>query len=243
MHKVLVFKIWGDYAHFKKYYTTTSPLTFEFPPPPTTIGLISAIIGLDKKDNFYLTKFPQNSYRIAIKLNHFVDKVRWSLNLINTKDIKLFRLIKKKGHEPHTQIRTEYLKKPSFTLYFWHNNKGIYKSLKGHLESHTSVYSVYFGLSELLANFQYIGELGIIERKNNDLVKIDSVIPSGYLSNNEINFTEGREIFQVNYPIFMNPERVVEQRENVFFERKARSIECKPSKYWEVENGERIVFF
>ncbi|MDI3478645.1 MAG: CRISPR-associated protein Cas5h, partial [Thermoanaerobacterium sp.] len=32
--KSLIFDIYGDFGHFKKYYTTSSPLTFSFPPPP-----------------------------------------------------------------------------------------------------------------------------------------------------------------------------------------------------------------
>ncbi|MFB3896899.1 MAG: CRISPR-associated protein Cas5, partial [bacterium] len=31
--KILVFDIWGDLGHFRKFYTTTSPLSFSFPPP------------------------------------------------------------------------------------------------------------------------------------------------------------------------------------------------------------------
>ncbi|WP_231717005.1 CRISPR-associated protein Cas5 [Desulfosarcina ovata] len=49
MTRVLAFKLWGDYGHFRKYYTTTSPLTFEFPPPTSVVGIVSAIIGLDKE--------------------------------------------------------------------------------------------------------------------------------------------------------------------------------------------------
>ena len=236
MHKVLVFNIWGDYAHFKKYYTTTSPLTFEFPPPPTIIGIISAIVGFDKRDNFYLTKYPRESFKLAIKINHPVNKVRWTINLIDTKHH--FWIIKN-----HTQIRTEYLKDPSYTIYFWHSEKEIYQSLKSHLERHTSFYSISLGLSELLANYQYLGENRILEEKGSDFVQIDSVVPSNYLPDKAIKFTEGKEIFQVNYPIFMNPERVVEERENIFFERKAQSIECKPKRHWKVDNGERIIFF
>jgi CRISPR-associated protein Cas5h len=243
MDRILQFNLWGDYAHFKKYYTTTSPLTFEFPPPPTVIGIISAIIGLDKNDNFYLTKFPEDSYKLAIKLDKPVKKVRWSLNLIHTKDIKLFRLIRKRGHEPHTPIRTEFLKDPSFTIYFWHRDDDIYQSLKQRLESHSSVYSISLGLSELLANYEYKGEKTISEYKNEESVQIDSAIPSRYIPQNGIDYEIGKEIFQVNYPVSMNCERVVEKRSEVIFERNGKPIKCSPNIYWQLETGEKIVFF
>jgi len=48
--KVLVFDLFGDFAHFRKYYTTTSPLTFSFPPPPTIAGILGAIYGASKEE-------------------------------------------------------------------------------------------------------------------------------------------------------------------------------------------------
>jgi CRISPR-associated protein Cas5h len=236
MKKVICFELRGDYAHFKKYYTTTSPLSFEFPPPPTVIGIISAILGFDKNGNFYLTKYPIGSYRLSIKINNPVNKVRWTLNFIDTKHH--FWKIKNR-----TQIRTEFLKNPSYTIYFWHNDKEIYQSLKFHLQNHTSFYSISLGLSELLGNFKYLGEKNVKEKKESNFIQVTSVVPSSYVSKDGIKFSAGKEIFQANYPVYMNRERVVEKREKVFFDRKAQSIECKPIRYWQVENEENIVFF
>ena len=236
MTKILKFKLWGDYANFKKYYTTTSPLTFEFPPPPTLIGVISAIIGLDKYE--YLSHFQNTDiFKLAVCLNNPVKKVRWTQNLIDTK--KHFWIIHNR-----TQIRTEFLKDPSFIIYFWHQDESIYQSLKQHLENHTAIYSISLGLSELLANFEYLGEICISEKINNKFVPIDSVIPSNYIKSEKgIDFEVGKEIFQVNFPIFMNPERIVEKRAKIIFERNANSIKCNPENYWQLESGEKVVFF
>jgi len=237
MDRILVFKLWGDYAHFKKYYTTTSPLTFELPPPPTVIGIISAIIGLDKRDNEYLTYFENpEEFKIAVKLNSPVKKVRWTMNLVDTKHH--FWIIKNR-----TQIRTEFLKDPSFTIYFWHQNDDIYNSLKFHLNNHTAFYSVSLGLSELLANYEYIGENIVSEVKDGEFVHLNSVIPTYYIQEKGIDFEIGKEIFQVNYPLYMNSDRIVTKRAEILFERNAKPIKCKPQFYWELKNGEKIVFF
>jgi len=37
--ETLVFDVKGDLGHFRKFYTTSSPLTFSFPPPPTVRGI------------------------------------------------------------------------------------------------------------------------------------------------------------------------------------------------------------
>jgi CRISPR-associated Cas5-like protein len=55
MTRVLVFEVWGEYGHFRKHYTTTSPLTFSIPSRTALTGLLGAIIGLSKEE--YLGHF------------------------------------------------------------------------------------------------------------------------------------------------------------------------------------------
>lgn len=236
MEKLLKFKIFGDYAHFKKFYTTTSPLTFEIPPPPTIIGMISAIIGLDK--NEYLNYFQmQDDYKISLSIIKPLVKVRWAQNLIDTKHS--FWNLKNR-----TQIRIEFLKDPSYIIYFWHRKKEIYEKLKQNLIKHYSVYSLCLGLSELLANFQFLGEPDITEEESSDQIELTSILPLSYLlDESSINFEISREIFKVNYPIFMSTERIVKKREDILFERTAKTIRCGVTKSWRTREGENIVFF
>ena len=236
MDKILKFKIWGDYAHFKKFYTTTSPLTFEFPPPPTIIGIISAIIGLDK--NEYLEHFQNpEDFKIALSIQNPIKKVRWTQNLIDTKHH--FWRIKNR-----TQIRIEFLKDSAFEICFFHKDENIYDQLKRNLRNHKSVYSVSLGLSELLANFELIDEVNIENSKSDDWIKVDSVLPYSCLQDdNSIDFEVSREIFKVNFPILMQPNRVVNKREDILFERNGKPIKCKVTQFWKTEEGDNIVFF
>ena len=41
--RVLVFDIWGDFAHFRRFETTTSPLTYPFPTGSAIAGYLAAI--------------------------------------------------------------------------------------------------------------------------------------------------------------------------------------------------------
>ncbi|MDD4749617.1 MAG: CRISPR-associated protein Cas5, partial [Methanosarcinaceae archaeon] len=72
--KVLVFDVWGEFGHFRKHYTTTSPLTFSIPPRTAISGMIGAIIGLDKAE--YLKYFSKNEAKIAVKIESPVKKTR-----------------------------------------------------------------------------------------------------------------------------------------------------------------------
>jgi CRISPR-associated protein Cas5h len=53
--KVLVFDVWGEFGHFRKHYTTTSPLTYSIPPRTAIAGMIAAIEGFGKDE--YLQYF------------------------------------------------------------------------------------------------------------------------------------------------------------------------------------------
>ncbi len=83
MTRVLVFEVWGEYGHFRKHYTTTSPLTFSIPSRTALTGLIGAIIGLPKEE--YLGYFRRKRAQIGVRLMAPVKKVRFSENLIDTK--------------------------------------------------------------------------------------------------------------------------------------------------------------
>ena len=47
--KCLVFKVRGDYARFRKSYTTTSALTYLLIHPVAVRGLIGAMLGIDRE--------------------------------------------------------------------------------------------------------------------------------------------------------------------------------------------------
>jgi len=247
MNKLLVFDVWGDYAHFRTYYTTSSPLSFAFPPKPTLYGLISAIIGLDKNNNDYLNYFQNSDCRLAICILSDIRKVRWTLNLINTKGQgggNLFLPIKKAGHEPRTQIRTEFVKDPKYRIYFSHEDNEIYQKLKSNLHDHLSHYTPSFGLSQLLINFNFIGEVKVAEKKETDWIMVDSLVPESILiDETSVKLEPTTEIFQVMMPIEMDPQRVVKRYERVFFERSGKPHAYRVKQYWETDDGKRIILF
>jgi len=232
MNKILVFDLWGDLGHFKKPYTTTSPLTYSFPPRPTISGIISAIIGLDK--NEYANHFQKKQADITLRLIKPVKKIRISQNLIDTKKAVLFSRIKQR-----TQVRIEYVKDAKYRIYFRHKNYELFNKFKILLSKHECVYTVSLGLSELLANFQFIGVFQFEKRQEKKHVMIHSLIPS---QDTDVEFESGKEYFSSNVPIEMNQKRIVTSFGSVLYERNGHPIKAKTNSFVEVENGENIIF-
>ncbi|NCO27646.1 MAG: type I-B CRISPR-associated protein Cas5 [Caldisericum sp. CG2_30_36_11] len=239
--EVLIFDIYGDYAHFKKFYTTSSPLTFSFPPPPTVKGILGAISGVDKSK--YLDTFSSEQCYIAIRIISPVEKTRMGINLINTKG-NFWQPVKRGSHEARTQIRTEFLKHPAYRVYFMHKDQNLMKDLKNMLQFHKTVYTVSLGLSELLADFKYSGPFSVdVVDSTDNPTDITTIIPLSLIDKNGITFEEGKKYFKERIPVDMTQDRVVKRYENALMEISGKSIKAKLKKYWQTENGECITFF
>lgn len=240
MGRILVFDIWGDYGHFRKFYTTSSPLTFSIPPRTSLCGLLGAIVGLRKDE--YLNYFSKKEASIGLRLLSPVKKTRLGINLINTKGNNWIP-VRKSGHEPRTQIRTEFIKDVKFRVYTFHTDEEIYKTLRENLREHKSFYTPSLGLSELLCNFSYLGEIRVMEKGEKETT-IHSVIPISQLADRKesIVFEEGKKYFKERLPIEMTPKRIVTEYGEVIYEAEGKTIKAVPKRFWELENGERIIF-
>lgn len=231
--KCLVFDVWGDFAHYRKFYTTSSPLTFSIPPRTAVAGMIAAILGIDR--NEYLECFTKDKANIAVRIMNPVKKTRISYNLIDTKTAKMMSKIQNR-----TQVTFEVLKDCKFRIYFSHVNSTLYEKLKMYLSDHISYYTPCLGLSEYLCNFQFVGEYDFMEKPGTFLEYINSVIPIS--ENVEVEFEEGNEYFKDTLPNEMNDDREVTEYIKILYERNCRPIKCKVNKYYTTAEDEKIVF-
>lgn len=243
--RFIVFDVWGDYAHFKRYYTTSSPLTFSIPPRTVTIGLIGAILGLDKavfgsETDQYLTYMTKDKAHIAVRLLNPVKKVRLGMNLINTKD-GYWIPVKRGFHEPRTQIRFEFLKNPNYRIYFSHQDPELYKALLRNLQEHKSIYTPYLGISELIANFGYVGQFGASGRpRESEFIPVNTVLPLDVVL--ELKLLEtGYKFFKERTPVEMLPGRVVNEYREILYEIEGKPIYARVKGAFVLENGEYIV--
>jgi len=241
--QVLVFDIWGDFGHFRKFYTTTSPLTFSFPPPPTIAGILGAIYGTDKNTNEYLILFGNSRCKISLRILNPVKKLRMGLNLLETKGTNLKLPMSDKNLAPRTQIRTEFLKDPHFRIYVSHEDEKVFHKLAGNIEKHQSIYTVSLGLSELLADFTYVGLYKCDVITDGKIVELSTPITMDDLIDNELEIETGKKYFKEKMPIVMNHDRVVERYADVIFEPDGKTIKAKIKTYFKLENGEDIAFF
>lgn len=232
--KVLVFDIWGDYAHFRKIETTTSPLTYLIPTGTALSGILSAIIGLDR-DSYYEIFSPKNS-RLTVRILQPIQKTRINLNLIETSAGFFLWDIKE---NPRTRIPFEFVKNPRYRIYFGTRYKELYQNLKSCLEKHQCFYTPYLGISELIANFEYVGEFDVGEpMKTKGPERIHSIVRKDRA---KLIVEEGKRYGLEKIPVFMDKNRIVQEYADVFFEVNAKSLEISDGEFYVIGN-ENVIF-
>lgn len=233
--KVLVFDLWGDYAHFRKIETTTSPLTYSIPTGTALSGLLAAILGLHR-DSYYST-FSKENINFAVRILHPIQKIRMNLNLIDTsKGFYLWDC----GKNPRTQIPFEFLKDPYYRIFVWLRKPALYSRLKEYLEKHWSVYTPYLGISELIADFRFIGEFEAkVKEANGEIV--NTVVKK---SSVEVEIGEIKEKMRwviETIPLYMNEERVVQEYAEILFETNGKPLILRRGKFHKI-GDDNVIF-
>jgi CRISPR-associated protein Cas5h len=238
--KIVAFDLWGNYGHFKVPYTTTSPLTLPFPSKTALYGIIGAFLGYGKND--YLKKFQNKSWKFAVTLNNPIVKTHIAENLIDSKKVKMFARMKT-GTPCRTQIKIEFLKDPSFRIYAASTQTEELQKLEELLKNHNSTYSVYLGISECIANFEYIGSFETTDVLPDNIIEISSILPLSTISGlSEIDFSKNdRKYIKVHAPLEMAPDRELLASEDFIVEASGKTILAKPNQATKIEEANKFI--
>lgn len=243
--KVLSFDIYGNFGHFRKFWTTSSPLTFSFPPPTTVGGIMGAIVGNDK-NNKYISPFRTKECKLSIKIVNPIKKIIQGLNLINTK-ISWDLNPKNCNKTLRTRINFEFLTNPRYTIYFNHSDESLFENVVELVKESEYYFPVSLGLSECLANIEYNGVYNATKymyNKEEEFIEILTPISTSNFIKNNIKIESNKKyLSESKIPIKMNLNREIEKYDTVIYEATGASIKAKIKEYYSLENGENIVFF
>lgn len=246
--RILVFDLFAPYGHFKAPYTITSPLTLPVPSKTALYGIFGAILGLDKSD--YLNRFQDGACKLSIGIRKPLKKTQISENLINTKNVQRFARMNSSDSKkpPHTQIRYELLKDSEYRIYVHMNDDKLFSKLEQLLSSHKSVYSISFGLSELLANYSFIGsfDANLVENID-DFTEFSSILPLDKISSSgdlSLIGDGNKKYIRFHMTLEMKPDREIAKTGDFISEVSGGKIKAKINKYHAVDTlNENIVFF
>ena len=248
--EILIFDIGSEYGHFRKYNTTTSPLTYSIPARTALAGILGAILGMEREvaDGVYPDGaipvqefFSKKNADIAIQILNPVKKENVAFNLINTKTS--FYDLTKAGR---TQIEFELLKEPKYRIYFaMDNNPDVLDELTGRIKQKRHHFSPYLGLAQFTATIDFVTNTKG-EKKQNENGEWVEIITAVNLSKIEeekpVEFDYTAMYSANNMPIEMNRNREVQEYSEILIEKNGNSVKAKASEYFYVEHFGNIMF-
>jgi CRISPR-associated protein Cas5h len=193
LNRLLIFDLKGNIAHFRKFYTSSSSLSYSFPPRTTLTGIIGAILGRER-DSYY-EEFSADNCRIALSIRGPIRKIMQTVNYIWTKDgyssaqgvINLFITRKQKKYPTPIElvVNSKLTEEIIYRVYFYHKNNTVMNGLYNIIENGNSKYPVFLGLSEFLATINFIADVplpNIKEMKSEKATDIVTVCNADHIA-------------------------------------------------------------
>lgn len=179
----LSFRLSGPWGHFRRVEGNTVKTTYRIIPRTTVAGLLAAVLGVER--NGYYQLFGTDVSAIAIEPLTKLRTLNLPANNLTTSSEGL------KGVNTRGKVsvyypdptadrqRTNYevLVNPAYRIDVWLNDDEVYDRLRSHLEDGKSHYTPSLGLSEYLANIQYLGEFDVSPVEETAPLTVDSAVP------------------------------------------------------------------
>jgi len=239
--ELINFRLSGRFAHFLRAEASASALSYPIPPRTVMLGILGAVLGLPKDK-------PQIVLEMAnIAISGKLPKTHWHRAKLR-KDppaplpcfiSKTQKLDRNTSPEKATLILQEWLFEPSYTV--WVSiPEPHHADLKDRLIKRKWHFSPSLGLSEMIADIEYLGanECKLLPKGTYD---VQSVFQQGQgvLEMDEI-FKRELIIHSLQMPRAVTPERVFSH--SIYFaERDARPIPVETDQAYKVDD--KVVMF
>ena len=248
--EILIFDISSEFGHFRKYNTTTSPLSYSIPTRTAVAGILGAILGMEREvaDGVYPVGaipvqefFSKANSDIAVQILNPVKKENIALNLINSKTS--FYDLTRAGR---TQIEFELVKNIKYRIFFaLNNNHLVFNELAERIKTKSHHFSPYLGLAQCTATVDFVDikQAQFSENKEENFIDIITAVNlSKTISEQPVEFDYSAMYSANNMPIEMNQNREVQEFSEVLIEKNGLSVKAKVMEYYKIENYGNILF-
>lgn len=237
---LLILKLKGKFAHFRKFYTNSSSLSYTVPPRTTIIGLIAAILGYER-DSYYEI-FSKDNLKVSIKKDNPIRKIMQSVNYIKATSPKSI-------FEPkeHTQIPLEILTGDDgvkYTIYISGSDKSLMDELEYRVKNNKYVYSPYFGAAPFNCIFEFCERIDAEPKKSEELVKISTLINSKYIVEGSIDIFENDnlKLLKERMPVEFLKDRDIGSMASYIYDENGHPLKVKLNTEFVRLKDENIVF-
>lgn len=236
--KIVVFDIHGKFAHFRKFYTNSSSLTYGVPPRTTIAGMIAAILGLER-DSYY-DKFSSERLKIGVRKLSGTKKLLQTLNYL--KATSSSELINPKDH---TQVPFEILMGENnlgYRIYLSYEEVDLLNEIEERLKDNRVFFPPYLGSASFSCRLSYIDTFEGESCVDEDYTSISTVLRADYVEEIDILSYSGR-LIKERMPIDFFEGRRIKEVASYIYDDKGCPIDVKlKNEYIKLSDGEIITF-
>lgn len=228
MSKVLIFRLCGPMAHFRKFFTNVAAMSYSFPPRTTVMGIIAAMAGL-RRDSYYDLFSPEDT-RIAVVVVTPVRKITQNVKYLRTTSddvgkIKKMFLGKIPLGMATTRVSREfvtadvnpvYSKDLCYEVYFTHKNSRFVDDLAARLKEGRLEFPVSLGSAEMLGYPEFVSYAEPIRvHAPGEPVDIASVIDLDSVAKAHLESSLKLEVARERIPFHFRPGRILDERGSI----------------------------
>lgn len=251
--KVVSFHLKGKMAHFRKYYSNSSALSYFVPPRTTLCGILAGLLGWER--DMYYEAFTLNKCKIAIASCRPIKKTVQKMNYLMIKSLNDLN----GSQEYHSQtpvelvipqnIRNDYI---DYKVWIYHTEDSIMNKIEGIFTVSRGNYYLSFGTSVALGSAFNVGWIDEVEVLRGEEInklseeKIYSAIPLEKIKEIEVNkMLEGDyKILKEELPLEFNNKREITLNglKDVLVNINSDSIPAYVNSFVKLEDGESITW-
>jgi CRISPR-associated protein Cas5h len=179
----LSFRLSGPWGHFRRVEGNTVKTTYRIIPRTTVAGLLAAVLGIGR--NQYYDLFGPESSAMAIGPVSELRTINLPVNNLTTSQEGL-KGVNTRGKvsvyypdptEDRQRTNYEVLVEPEYRIDLWLGDEEKYDELRKYLSEGKSYYTPSLGLSEYLADIEYLGEFEVTAVAQSEPHAVDSAVP------------------------------------------------------------------
>ncbi len=164
--RILQLEISGTFAHFRKFYTNASSLTYTIPPRTAVCGFLASICEMERDSYYDVFSHEHLGVAIAVTPGHMAKKTMQTMNYVNVEGgSKLINDV-----SMHKQCRLELLSGATQNGLSWQIYLGYHalgpcaekiNELARRIQDRHLGYGVYLGQRQFIANVQPVAQYSL----------------------------------------------------------------------------------
>lgn len=224
---LLVFDLVGPMAHFRKFYTNSSSLSYPFPPRTTLMGIIAALLGWER-DSYY-EELGSDRARIGVAIKAPVRSVMQTVNYLATDDGDWH------GVKRRTQIPLELIlpRPPArllrYRVFFSHEEEALVRTLYEQLQAEHYAYPLCFGITECPAWVENVHLYDEVKWQDGSsaVLPVGAVVPLPRVELPPPEELVGLRLLKDRVPLDFHPDRKLKAVTSVLWEAGGKPLPLK----------------